>query len=151
MKLYHYTREANFLEILKSGFLSPMVDRKATVKDEKPLLWLTSRESWEPTVCALSVYGVVISDETKIAEAYNTSLYRFVIESNDSMMNVNKAMKYIKLHGKHRLGFLEHFKNVNSDHKCCYATVDKFPIDALPIEKWDGVKWCSISLEDVKK
>lgn len=82
MMAWHYTRGYGFKKIIESGFLK-CADGGISIH-EKPVLWFTVNQLWEPTVNGAKLVngGRNIKSLTMLETWESEGLYRFGVPSN---------------------------------------------------------------------
>jgi hypothetical protein len=146
--LYHYTVGIRLRQILESGFLEPA--RAGVPANERPILWLTRKETWEPTAnkAAVDEKGRVRSLSTAETEKLCGGLFRIGIADNvrgihDFPRITRESHQYPAM----TRALVKTAKEVGSQPETdWFGTFFPVPLENfLVVDKWDGQGWFTLS------
>ncbi len=143
MMAWHYTRGHGYREIIKSGFLK-CADAGIT-KNEKPVLWFSINQLWEPTVNGAELVdgGKTIKFLTMFETWESQGCFRFGIPSNHLIPWI-ELKKIANIPSKIKQGLEISALEIGSNPYQWYGCMQPMDITGMVIEVMkDFGKWQS--------
>jgi len=148
MRLWHYTIDRHYNNIVKTGYI-----KQATIgidKDEKPAVWLSSNSDYENSVKKTLINqetGEILKDLGR-EELFKHSVDVIRLEVDSSRLRLFNWLQFKEVSGISEKSIikLETLSDEWNDNPlewyACFEPI--YEKDIIEVEVWDGKKWNSI-------
>lgn len=139
--LWHYSPGTYVPKIFESGLLKPS---NAGAPTERPVLWFSENQVWEPTAGKLLVnkFGQVVRSMAFTEQVERSGCVRYGIDSNDiRLLGWKAAAGQAGMSRDVRRELEKKGKSLGANPMHWWGTLFSIEIDELCFEYWNGVAW----------